>query len=172
MSYSNRMGNKGVWCPLKELYFPQIYAFTGRERDDDGTPLAWLYTLDPKVATLHSARPAAASISWIDRDGPIGRRTHSLVLRHHDTLVLRHHDTLDRGRRVPVWRRRRNEHVRYGCTTHASLRLIHAFATTDSMQLAQPHDFLRRRSSRWRHTTFRSWSRLRRRTARNGFVRN
>ena len=86
MSYSNRMGDKGVWCPLKELYFPQIYAFTGRERDDDGTPLAWLYTLDPKVATLHSARPAAASISWIDRDGPIGRRTHSLVLRHHDTL--------------------------------------------------------------------------------------
>jgi len=85
MSYSNRMGNKGVWCPLKELYFPQIYAFSERERDD-GTPLAWLYTLDPKVATLHSARPAAASISWIDRDGPIGRRTHSLVLRHHDTL--------------------------------------------------------------------------------------
>ena len=85
MSYSNRMGDKGVWCPFKELYFPQIYAFTERERDD-GTPLAWLYTLDPKVATLHSARPAAASISWIDRDGPIGRRTHSLVLRHHDTL--------------------------------------------------------------------------------------
>ena len=80
------MGNKGVWCPLKELHFPQIYAFTGRERDDDGTPLAWLYTLDPKVATLHSARPAAAPISWIDRDGPIGLRTHSLVLRHHDTL--------------------------------------------------------------------------------------
>ena len=86
MSYSNRMGDKGVWCPLKELYFPQIYAFTGRERDDDGTPLAWLYTLDPKVATLHSARPAVAPISWIDRDGAIGRRTHSLVLRHHDTL--------------------------------------------------------------------------------------
>ena len=86
MSYSNRMGDKGVWCPLKELYFPQIYAFTGRERDDDGTPLAWLYTLDPKVATLHSARPATVPISWIDRDGSMGRRTHSLVLRHHDTL--------------------------------------------------------------------------------------
>jgi hypothetical protein len=86
MSYSNRMGDKGVWCPLKELYFPQIYAFTGRERDDDGTPLAWLYTLDPKVATLHSARHAAVPISGIDRDGSMGRRTHSLVLRHHDTL--------------------------------------------------------------------------------------
>jgi len=63
MSYSNRMGNKGVWCPLKELYFPQIYAFTGRERDDDGTPLAWLYTLEPdsKVYGLASRLTA----SWM-----------------------------------------------------------------------------------------------------------
>ena len=134
------MGDKGVWCPLKELYFPQIYAFTGRERDDDGTPLAWLYTPDPKVATLHSARPAVAPISWIDRDGPIGRRTHS--------LVLRHHDTLDRA----VGYLNGVEDAMNTCDMGALHMLPCGLFTLllrpTAMQLAQPDDFLRRRSSR------------------------
>ena len=140
MSYSNRMGNKGVWCPLKELYFPQIYAFTGRERDDDGTPLAWLYTLDPKVATLHSARPAAVPISWIDRDGSMGRRTHS--------LVLRHHDTLDRAVGYLYGVEDAMNTCDMGALHMLPCGLFTLLLRPTAMQLAQPDDFLRRRSSR------------------------
>ena len=140
MSYSNRMGDKGVWCPLKELHFPQIYAFTGRERDDDGTPLAWLYTLDPKVATLHSARPATVPISWIDRDGPIGRRTHS--------LVLRHHDTLDRAVGYLYGVEDAMNTCDMGALHMLPCGLFTLLLRPTAMQLAQPDDFLRRRSSR------------------------
>jgi hypothetical protein len=86
MSYSDQMRGKGIWCPLKELYFPQLFAFTGRACDDDGTPLDQMYTLDQKVPTFHSGNLAAVPIYRIERNGPIGRRIHSLVLRHHDSL--------------------------------------------------------------------------------------
>ena len=37
---------KGLWCPLRKMYFPKIFAFVGGDPSEDDTPISCLYTLD------------------------------------------------------------------------------------------------------------------------------
>jgi hypothetical protein len=74
-----------LWCPIRQMYFPQIFSFVGKGADDDAKPINCLYTLDPK------ARPWADNVLLvplhrIESNLLVGRRTKSLVLRHHETL--------------------------------------------------------------------------------------
>jgi hypothetical protein len=75
-----------LWCPLRQMYFPQIFSFVGKDADDDDAkPINCMYTLDSK------ARPWTDNVILvpIDRivsDLLVGKRTKSLVLRHHETL--------------------------------------------------------------------------------------
>ena len=74
-----------LWCSLLQMHFPQIFSFVGNGAGDDAKPLNCQYTLNPK------ARPWApnvvlAPIDRIESDLHVGRRTKSLVLRHHETL--------------------------------------------------------------------------------------
>ena len=80
------LNNSGrLWCSLRQMHFPQIFSFVGKGADDDAKPINCLYTLDPK------ARPWADNvllvpIDRIESNLLVGRRTKSLVLRHHETL--------------------------------------------------------------------------------------
>jgi hypothetical protein len=80
------LNNSGrLWCSLLQMHFPQIFSFVGNGAGDDAKPLNCQYTLNPK------ARPWApnvvlAPIDRIESDLHVGRRTKSLVLRHHETL--------------------------------------------------------------------------------------
>lgn len=74
-----------LWCPLRQMFFPQIFSFVGGSADDDAKPINCVYTLDPE------ARPWANNvvlvpIDRIDSGLLVGNRTKSLVLRHHETL--------------------------------------------------------------------------------------
>jgi hypothetical protein len=67
------------------MYFPQIFSFVGKGADDDAKPINCMYTLDSK------ARPwtddvILVPIDRIASDLLLGKRTRSLVLRHHETL--------------------------------------------------------------------------------------
>jgi hypothetical protein len=74
-----------LWCPLRQMYFPQIFSFVAKGADDDAKPINCVYTLDPK------ARPWTDNVILVPIDriasGPlVGKRTKSLVLRHHETI--------------------------------------------------------------------------------------
>ncbi len=43
---------KGLWCPLRKMYFPKIFAFVGGGPSGDDTPISFLYTLDPRAVSL------------------------------------------------------------------------------------------------------------------------
>jgi hypothetical protein len=43
---------KGLWCPLRKMYFPKIFAFVGGDPPEDDTPISCLYTLDPRAVSL------------------------------------------------------------------------------------------------------------------------
>jgi hypothetical protein len=55
---------KGLWCPLRKMYFPKIFAFVGSDPSEDDMPISCLYTLDPRAVN----------------------RAKSLILRHHESL--------------------------------------------------------------------------------------
>jgi hypothetical protein len=80
------LNNSGrLWCSLRQMHFPQIFSFVGKGADDHAKPINCLYTLDPK------ARPWADNVILVPIDRIqsnllVGRRTKSLVLRHHETL--------------------------------------------------------------------------------------
>jgi len=74
-----------LWCPLRQIYFPQIFSFVGKGADDDAKPINFLYTLDPK-ARPRTDNVVLLPIDRIASDFPAGKRTKSLVLRHHETL--------------------------------------------------------------------------------------
>ena len=70
---------------LRQMYFPRIFSFVGKDADDDAKPINCVYTLDPK------ARPWTDNVTLVPTDRIesnllVGRRTKSLVLRHHETL--------------------------------------------------------------------------------------
>ena len=44
---------KGLWCPLRKMYFPKIFAFVGGDSHADDTPISCLYTLDPRAVSLN-----------------------------------------------------------------------------------------------------------------------
>jgi hypothetical protein len=43
---------KGLWCPLRKMYFPKVFAFVGADPSEDDTPISCLYTLDPRAVSL------------------------------------------------------------------------------------------------------------------------
>src|SRR5208337_5388658 len=43
---------KGLWCPLRKMYFPKIFAFVGGDPSEDDAPISCLYTLDPRAVSL------------------------------------------------------------------------------------------------------------------------
>jgi hypothetical protein len=66
------------------MYFPGIFSFVGKGADDDGKPISCVYTLDPK-ARLWTDNVILVPIDRIASDILGGKRTKSLVLRHHET---------------------------------------------------------------------------------------
>ena len=74
-----------LWCPLRQMYFPQIFSFVGKGADDDAKPINCVYTLDPK-ARPWTDNVILVPIDRIASDILVGKRTKSLVLRHHETL--------------------------------------------------------------------------------------
>jgi hypothetical protein len=74
-----------VWCPLRQMYFPQIFSFVGQDADDDAKPINCVYTLDSK-ARPWTDNVILVPIDRIESDLLVGKRTKSLVLRHHETL--------------------------------------------------------------------------------------
>jgi hypothetical protein len=79
------VGRQGLWCPLRRIYFPQLFEFVGARSNDANVPISWLYTLNGDVAPRVKGT-IVTPINRIDPDGPNGRRERSLVLRHHETL--------------------------------------------------------------------------------------
>jgi hypothetical protein len=79
------IGTQGLWCPLRRMYFPQIFGFVGGRSDDATMPITSLYTLDPD-ATPRAKGMTIVPITRIDPDGREARRVRSLVLRHHESL--------------------------------------------------------------------------------------
>jgi hypothetical protein len=74
-----------LWCPLRQMYFPRIFSFVGKGADDDAKPINCVYTLDPK-ARPWTDNVILVPIDRIESDLLVGKRTKSLVLRHHETL--------------------------------------------------------------------------------------
>ena len=74
-----------VWCPLLQMYFPQIFSFVGKDADDDAKPINCVYTLDSK-ARPWTDNVILVPIDRIESDLLMGKRVKSLVLRHHETL--------------------------------------------------------------------------------------
>jgi hypothetical protein len=85
--YIHLIETRGLWCPLRQIYFPQIFGFVGRRSDDSTMPIRWLYTLDPDAAPRAKAT-IRVPIVRIDPEGAGGRRVKSLVLRHHENLDM------------------------------------------------------------------------------------
>ena len=76
---------KGLWCPLRKMYFPTIFAFVGGDRSEDDTPISCLYTLDPRAVSLTEG-VGVVPIDRIDETCHRDNRAKSLILRHHETL--------------------------------------------------------------------------------------
>ena len=76
---------KGLWCPLRKLYFPKIFAFVGGDPSEDDTPISCLYTLDPRAVSLIEG-VGVVPIDRIDETCQRHNRAKSLILRHHETL--------------------------------------------------------------------------------------
>ena len=76
---------KGLWCPLRKMYFPQIFAFVGGDPPEDDTPISCLYTLDPRAVSLIEG-VGIVPIDRIDETCQRNNRAKSLILRHHETL--------------------------------------------------------------------------------------
>ena len=76
---------KGLWCPLRKLYFPKIFAFVGGDPAEDDTPISCLYTLDPRAVSLTEG-VRLVPIDRIDETCQRNNREKSLILRHHETL--------------------------------------------------------------------------------------
>jgi hypothetical protein len=74
-----------LWCPLRQMFFPQIFSFVGGGADDVAKPINCVYTLDPK-ARPWTDNVILVPIDRIESDLLVGKRTKSLVLRHHETL--------------------------------------------------------------------------------------
>jgi hypothetical protein len=80
------LNNSGrLWCSLRQMYFPQIFSFVGKGADDDAKPINCLYTLNPKAGPW-ADNVLLVPIDRIESDLLVGKRTKSLVLRHHETL--------------------------------------------------------------------------------------
>ena len=78
---------RGLWCPLRKIYFPQVFAFISAHSDDTEAPIHRLYTLNPE-ATPRSNDTRIVPINCIDPSVPEGGRRKSLVVRHHETLEM------------------------------------------------------------------------------------
>ena len=76
---------KGLWCPLRKMYFPKIFAFVGGDPPEDDTPISCLYTLDPRAVSLIEG-VGVVPIDRIDETCQRNNRAKSLILRHHETL--------------------------------------------------------------------------------------
>jgi len=76
---------KGLWCPLRKMYFPKIFAFVGGDPAEDDTPISCLYTLDPRAVSLTEG-VRLVPIDRIDDTRQRNNRAKSLILRHHETL--------------------------------------------------------------------------------------
>ena len=76
---------KGLWCPLRKMYFPKIFAFVGGDPSEDDRPISCLYTLDPRaVSPIEGV--VLVPIDRIDESSQGHNRAKSLILRHHETL--------------------------------------------------------------------------------------
>ena len=76
---------KGLWCPLRKMYFPKIFAFVGGNPTGDDTPISCLYTLDPRAVPLIEG-VGVVPLDRIDEIHGQDNRAKSLILRHHETL--------------------------------------------------------------------------------------
>jgi hypothetical protein len=76
---------KGLWCPLRKMYFPKIFAFIGSDASDEDTPITCLYTLDPRAVSLIED-VGVVPIDRINETFHQHKRAKSLILRHHDSL--------------------------------------------------------------------------------------
>jgi len=76
---------KGLWCPLRNMYFPTIFAYVGVNLTEDDTPISCLYTLDPRAVSLIDGA-GVVPIDRIDETRQRNSRAKSLILRHHETL--------------------------------------------------------------------------------------
>src|SRR5271157_5443257 len=71
---------KGLWCPLRKMYFPKIFAFVGGDPSEDDTPISCLYTLDPRAVSLIEG-VGVVPIDRIDETCQQHNRAKSLILR-------------------------------------------------------------------------------------------
>ena len=76
---------KGLWCPLRKMYFPKFFAFVGGDPSEDDTPISCLYTLDPRAVSLIEG-VGVVPLDRIDETCQRDKRAKSLILRHHETL--------------------------------------------------------------------------------------
>ena len=76
---------KGLWCPLRRMHFPKIFAIVGGDPAEDDTPISSLYTLDPRAVSLTEG-VRLVPIDRIDETCQRNARAKSLILRHHETL--------------------------------------------------------------------------------------
>jgi hypothetical protein len=77
---------KGLWCPLRKMYFPKIFAFIGGDPSEDDMPISCLYTLDPRAVSLIEG-VGVVPIDRIDETCQRHNRAKSLILRHHERSV-------------------------------------------------------------------------------------
>src|SRR5271165_3104879 len=76
---------KGLWCPLRKMYFPKIFVFAGVDPSEDDMPISCLYTLDPRAVSLIDG-VGVVPIDRIHETCQRNNRAKSLILRHHETL--------------------------------------------------------------------------------------